>query len=318
MSDLFFPAVSTFETVAEELPAIGSFGHEIIGADDTVQLHVAPSGVSVKGRYWREGHWLKAMVHVQAAGSAPKTITAQVDLRPIARALKKWQLQQHARGARVGGWPGSFFKAVKKVAKFKLVSQVASSVKTVVQSKITGAVVGAAAVVFPPVGIPAAAAYATANTAIAALDTASQIKRQAQAVLSSGSPAQKAALQAKAPAIKQALGRAVQVKKKLREIAQRASRGDVGARKTARIFSHVMEHRKRVKQHGHKLQGKNLTPGLLVTEYGKIVPGKWLLAAASQGGMPLLHAAAAPAVQSGKSAAHHRALPARTHDRGHR
>lgn len=317
MADLYFPALSTFEAMPEELPAVGHFGHEIIGEDDTVQLHVAPSGVSVKGRYWRDGHLLKALVHVQAAGTAPKTITVQVDLRPIAAALKKWHRQQHARGARIGGWPGSFLNAVKKVAKSKLVSQVARSVKSVVQSKITGAVVGAAAVVFPPVGVPAAAACATANVAMAALDKANQIKNQAQAILSSGTPAQKAALRTKAPAIKQALARAVAVKKKLREIAQRASRGDLAARKTARIFSHVMEHRRRVKQHGQKRQGKSFTPGLLVTEYGKIVPGKWLLAAASQGGMPLLHAAARPAMLTASPSTRH-ALPHKPHARRHR
>ncbi len=327
MADLYFPAISTFEAMPEELPAVGYYGHEIVGGDDTVQLHVAPSGVSVKGRYWREGHLLKALVHVQAAGTAPKTITVQIDLRPIAAALKKWHRQQHARGARIGGWPGSFLNAVKKVAKSKLVSQVANSVKSVVQSKITGAVVGAAAVVFPPVGIPAAAAYATANTAIAALDRASQIKEQAQAILSSGTSAQKAALQAKAPAIKQVLSRAVAVKQKLREIARRASRGDVAARKTARIFGHVIEHRRRVKQYGQKLQGKSFTPGLLVTEYGKVVPGKWLLAAAAQGGMPLLHAAAQPAMLRAAPASHHQALshwshpsrlPRQPHQRRHR
>ena len=318
MADLYFPAISTFEAMPEELSAVGYFGHEIVGLDDTIQLHVAPSGVSVKGRYWREGHLLKAMVHVQAAGSAPKTVTAQIDIRPIAAALKKWHRKQHARGVRVGGWPGSFIKAVKKVAKSKLVSQVASSVKSVVQSKITGAVVGAAAVVFPPVGVPAAAAYATANAAIAALDKASQIKNQARAILSSGSPAQKVALQAKAPAIRQALTRAATVKTKLQEIAHRASRGDVAARKTARIFSHVMEHRKRVKVHGQKLQGSSAMPGLLVTEYGKVVPGKWLLAAASQGGMPLLHAAAEQAMPKALPAAHHQTLQRRVHAKRHR
>lgn len=291
MVDLYFPAISTFEAMPEELPAVGCFGHEIIGQDDSFQLRVAPSGVSVKGRYWREGHFLKALVHVQAAGAAPQTVTAQVDLRPIAATLKKWHRRQHAQGVRVGGWPGSFVNAVKKVAKSKLVSQVASTVKSVVQSKITGAVVGAAAVVFPPVGVPAAAAYATANQAISAIDTAAQLKNQARSILASGSPAQKAALQARAPEIKQALTRASGVKKKLREIAFRASRGDVAARKTARIFDHVMAHRRRVKTHGQKLQGKTATPGLLVTEYGKVVPGTWLLSAA-QGGLPLLHAAA--------------------------
>src|SRR5688572_11194678 len=122
MAELYFPAISSFEAMPEEVPALGCFGSEIIGQDDTVQLHVAPSGVSVKGRYWREGHFLKALVHVQAAGVAPKTITAQIDLRPIARALKRWHDRQHARtGARIGGWPDSFVKAVKNIGKSKLV-----------------------------------------------------------------------------------------------------------------------------------------------------------------------------------------------------
>jgi hypothetical protein len=297
MTEYYFPAISTFEAMPEELPAVG-IGPGATHADDLVQLHVAPSGVSVKGRYWREGHFLKATVHVQAAGSAPKTITAQVDLRPIAHAVRRYQAIQRQHGARVGGWPGSFINKVKKIAKSKLVSQVAKTVKSVVQSKITGAAVGAAAVVFPPVGVPAAAAYATANAALAALDQASKIKKEAQSVLAHGSSAQKAALQAKAPAIKEALTKAVEVKRKLREVAQRAGRGDLAARKTARIFSHVMQHRQRVSQHGQKLQGKNATTGLLVTEYGKVVPGKWLLTAAAHTGLPLLQAAARPALRS--------------------
>ncbi|HEX2873058.1 MAG TPA: hypothetical protein VHP33_17470 [Polyangiaceae bacterium] len=301
MTEHYISAISSFEAMPEDLPAIG-VGPGASRADDLVQLHVAPAGVSVKGRYWRDGHFLKATVHIQAAGTAPKTITAQVDLRPIAHAVKRWHVMQHQRGARVGGWPGSFIKKVKNIAKSKLVSQVAHSVKSVVQSKITGAVVGAAAVVFPPVGVPAAAAYATANAALATLDKAVQIKNQAQAVLSHGSSAQKASLQAKAPVIKEALTKAVEVKRKLREIAQRASRGDIGARKTARIFSHVMQHRQRVNLHGQKLQGKNATTGLLVTEYGKVVPGTWLLTAAAHTGLPLLQAAAQPALR--------RALPA--------
>jgi hypothetical protein len=314
MADLYFPAISTFEAMPEELPAVGCFGHEIVGRDDDFQLRVAPSGVSVKGRYWRDGHLLKALVHVQAAGTAPKTVSAQIDLRPIAAALKKWHLRQHARGVRVGGWPGSFINAVKKIGKSKLIAQVAHGVKSVVQSKITGAAIGAAAVIFPPVGVPAAAAYATANAAMATIDKAVELKNQAKAILSSGSAAQKAALDAKAPLIQQALARAADVKKTLREIAQRASRGDIAARKTARIFSHVMEHRRRVKAHVHKRHGKMATPGLLVTEYGKIVPGQWLLTAAAQSGVPLLHAAAQQVMPKAlPPAPHHTAAHAAHH-----
>jgi hypothetical protein len=273
MTESYFPAISTFETRAAEVDAIG------IGAvppkmSDSVRLHVAPAGVSVRGRYWREGPFFKAVVHVQTAGAAPKTITAEVDLRPIVRALHHWYRKKH--GVHIGGWPGSFFKEVKKIGKSKLLGDVAQAVKSVVKSKLTAAAIGAAAVVFPPVGLPAAAAYATANAALSVLDKANAIKSQAKSVLASGSAAEKMLLRAKAPQIAQALRDALNVRTKLREIAQRAQRGDIAARKTASIFSHVMAHRNRVQAYVGKAQTKDWTPGLLVTQYGQIVPGHWL------------------------------------------
>jgi hypothetical protein len=47
-----------------------------------------------------------------------------------------------------------------------------------------------------------------------------------------------------------------------------------------------MEHRRRVRSHGQDVPGK--APGMVVTEYGKVVPGRWLLSAAQQSGVPLL------------------------------
>ena len=72
MVDLYFPAISTFEAMPDELPAVGCFGHEIVGQEDSFRLHVAPSGISVKGRYWREGHLLKAVVHVRPSVALPR------------------------------------------------------------------------------------------------------------------------------------------------------------------------------------------------------------------------------------------------------
>ena len=171
MAEYYSPAISTFDLMPHEMPEMSRdyFGDEDpFGADlsapDDVQLRVAPSGVSLKGRYWRDGRYLKAVVHVQAAGLEPKTIAAQVDVARIARALKQWHQQQ--RGVHIGGWPDSFVRAVRKIAKSKLTSQIASSVKSVVRSQVTKAAVGATAIVFPPVGVPAAAAYATANAAL--------------------------------------------------------------------------------------------------------------------------------------------------------
>ena len=228
-------------------------------------------------------------------------------------------MAQRARGVRVGGWPGSFFNKVKSIAKSKLVSQIGHAVKSVVRSKITGAAISAAAVVFPAVGIPAAAAYATANAALSALDKAEAAKREAQAILASGSLAQKAALAARAPEIRATLAKAAEVKGRLREIANRAGRGDLAARKTARIFGHVMQHRKRVRVHERNLQASIPSPGMLVTDYGNIVSGDWLLGAAAQTGLPLLHAAAQPALRAQPAPrAKHPASQLPAHRRRHR
>jgi len=276
MAESYFPAISTFETRAAETQGVpgtwlGAIPQE---PDDTVRLRIAPSGVSIRGRFWREGPYLKAMVHVQTAGAAPKTVTAEVDLRPIARALHDWCRRK--QGVHIGSFPGSFFKAVKKVGKTKLLGDVANAVKSVVKSKITAAAVSATAVVFPPVGVPAAAAYATANTALGVLDKANAIKSQAKSVLAAGTQAEKMLLHAKAPQIAQTLRRAADVRARLRELVRRAKQGDIAARKTANIFSHVMAHRDRVQSYVGKSAAKAWTPGLLVTQEGKIVPGRWL------------------------------------------
>ncbi|MFZ5893419.1 MAG: hypothetical protein ACOY0T_20325 [Myxococcota bacterium] len=303
----FYPALSTFEVMAAETPAIGClglFGHEIVGVgaapehepeSDDIELRVAPAGVSVRGRYWREGRYLKATVHIQAAGAAPQTVTLQVDLRRIGQALKRWHARQHGgSSARIGGWPGSFLKSVKKIGKSQLVSKVANAVKSVAKSKLTGAALGATAVVFPPVGVPAAAAYATANAAISAVEQAKDVKNQARRVLATGTAQEKALLNMRAGDIAATLRQADVARNNLREIARRAQQGDFAAKKTARIFSHVMAHRNRVEQFAKKASGQQPTPGVLVTELGKIVPGTWLLAKAEQVGLPAQLLAARP------------------------
>ena len=125
------------------------------------------------------------------------------------------------------------------------------------------------------------------------LDKANEIKRRAKEVLAVGSQAEKMLLRAKAPHIAKALRRAANVRAKLREIVRRAHQGDLAARKTASIFSHVMAHRDRVQAYVGRNEAQAWTPGILVTQHGEIVPGKWLhaqsAAAASRlSGAPML------------------------------
>ena len=284
MTTTYFPALSTFDVSAAERLGVGcDVGCARVGAEpaqDAVTLKFSPSGLSVRGRYWREGHFLMAAVHIQAAAGAPRTITARIDLRPIARGLRRWYARNH--GVRISGWPGSFLKKVGKIAKSKLIADVGKAVKSVVQSKITGAAIGVASVVFPPVGLPAAAAYATANTALATLERAKALKNAAQSVLSSGTPAQKATLVRGASQLKAALDQAATVRASLRDIAARAKQGDLAARKTARVFRHVVEHRKRVQGYEPQRYGNESAAGLLVTPAGRIMPGRWLRLAAAE------------------------------------
>ena len=284
MTTTYFPALSTFEVSAAERLGIGcDVGCARVGAEpeqDTMALQFSPSGVSLRGRFWRDGHFLKAAVHIQAAAGAPRTVTAQVDLRPIARALRKWYARN--QGVQISGWPGSFIKRVGKIAKSKLIADVGHAVKSVVQSKVTGAALGVASVVFPPVGLPAAAAYATANSALASLERAKALKNAAQSVLANGNAAQKAALASGASELKAALEHAAKVRARLRDVARRAKQGDLAARKTARIFRYVVEHRKRVQDYAPDLHGKQAMPGQLVAPAGRIMQDKWLRLAAAE------------------------------------
>lgn len=83
-------------------------------------------------------------------------------------------------------------RAVIKAAKDKVIRQVASSLRAVVRSPITASLVAAAAMVFPPVGVPAAAALAAANTAISVVETAERMRKAAQAAAARGNLAERA------------------------------------------------------------------------------------------------------------------------------
>lgn len=66
----------------------------------------------------------------------------------------------------------SVYKAAEKITKDKVVKKLGAAVKAVVKSNITKMAVSGLAVAFPPVGVPAAAAYATAASVVALADTA--------------------------------------------------------------------------------------------------------------------------------------------------
>jgi hypothetical protein len=166
-------------------------------------------------QFTQNGDWLTFSAEYSVPGApAPAHFSSRINLRDIERTLLAQgarQLKRTIQRARVAGdcvgcgcvggrdydvcVAGLFSKVkkavkknVKKVAKVKLLKDVRkqadnfkSTSKKVLKSKVTGGLVAATAIAFPPVGVPAAAAYATANAALIAIERAEALKKSALA-----------------------------------------------------------------------------------------------------------------------------------------
>lgn len=140
--------------------------------EETV-FHIVPTEVQFKGRVRLEGQFLIGEVWIQYGGLPPRKVTARVDMRAIVDELQKGQSDDPEISGLfdfVKKGVKSISSAAKSVGRNKLVKGLSRGVKSVIRSPATGAVFKAASVVFPPVGVPAAAAYQGANSALAALD----------------------------------------------------------------------------------------------------------------------------------------------------
>lgn len=148
--------------------------------EETV-FHIMPTEVQFKGRVRLEGHFLVGELWVQYGGLPPRKITARVDMAAIVDQLKSQQSDDPEISGLfdfVKKGVKSLGSAAKSIGRAKLVKGLSRGVKSVIRSPATGALVSAAAVAFPPVGIPAAAAYQGANAALAALDKRGDILKK--------------------------------------------------------------------------------------------------------------------------------------------
>ncbi len=186
--------------------------HSVVGAEAIA----AKSGVWIKTQFCQKGHFLCATVYMVSAGE-PKVMEFRVDLRPLEKIAAKVHERLHhkmvaAKGGPVVGfsfgkaWRG-IKKTAKKIGKSKLVKAIGKATKAVVKSKVLGSALAGLAVVFPPAGVPALAAYGAANAALVAvekgkklIDGASKIKETIEA----GASEAKAVVNYKAKATNQA------------------------------------------------------------------------------------------------------------------
>ncbi len=305
---------------------------------------ISPDGVWFKTHFYRQGPMLHMVTYSCIAGN-PEVFKASVDLRPILKRVVQAHARLHQDG-KVSGSPRDLlvgfsfnpFKAignlaksaasmVNKIGKTKLISSIGASVKSVVKSKFTGAILAGAAIVFPPVGLPAVAAYAMANKALTSIDQA-KAAVHAATELSHGrlDPALTGALRDRmnqwsggvvamareegiklptqyksqlAQAVKITKDRAEQAKHVIREVNRHAKSGNVEAQKMARVFTLAHNAREQLKHvaathvpsrpGGYapskkplaKIKSKgpavlNGFPAVLITNTGKVVPGRYM------------------------------------------
>lgn len=202
--------------IADEAPRCNTVGC-IVGAEALAET----SGVWLKTRFHRDGHFMCATVYSVSAGE-PEVFQLKIDMRPIARELMRLHTAMHAQDAaqatvrgemHVGFSLGSVWKSAKKaassVAKSKLVKgvvkvtkAVAKGAKAVVKSKAVG-VVAAGLAAFPltaPIGVAALGAYGAANAALTAVEAGRKVvstAKQATTVVKQGATAAKAVTSAK-------------------------------------------------------------------------------------------------------------------------
>ncbi len=159
-------------------------------------------GPDVQIRFHRRGPWLVAVAHIQGAGE-PIHLTAKANLEQMMRfawkhlskkLAKVWAsiMQRVAVGgidesAVAVGFFGFIKKAynavksvVKKVANNRVFKAIHSASKAIIRSKYVGYALSAVAVIYPPVGVPAAAAFYSAQKILAAAEKGGKHLKKAE------------------------------------------------------------------------------------------------------------------------------------------
>ena len=135
-------------------------------------------------RFHTRGDYLIGVAVVCSAG-APTVFTVRANLRELEK-LYAGILQARARTAGVGflGFIKKAFKSVKKavrsVAKSKVLRSIYKGVRKVMKSPITNIALTAASVAFPPIGIPAQAAFVASNKMLDAVEAGGRAASRAK------------------------------------------------------------------------------------------------------------------------------------------
>lgn len=171
-------------------------------SNDPTQIVVARSlskpgsqGVWLKTHIRRHGHYVTATMYCVAPNkdgiADHQVFKATVDVRPILRRMVKLHDRMHGKDSVSGsddlvGFSfkklGRFTKKAWRAGKSKAARKVWNTTRSVMKSRITQGAVAATAIAFPAVGVPAAAALATANHTLDAIENGRRMVGQAEQI----------------------------------------------------------------------------------------------------------------------------------------
>ncbi len=239
---------------------------------DTNSLQIKPQGTCVRSCFYRQGPYLHAIVTLVKDGEVD-VFKGSLDVRPIASALKKYHAQMHG-SSEVSGIFSSISHAISSVGKAKILKSIASDIKG--KSGSFSAKAGATAIVFPPIGLPAAAAFAVAKSSIAVIDEANAVKNKVTQIANTGSAAARAAAHANLPAIQKLMQQKAMVQQKLAQMANLAKRGNKEALAAQRIFGIVLRQHQALASRVANSNNVRGVPAMMITRAGRVVPGHYL------------------------------------------
>jgi hypothetical protein len=135
-------------------------------------------------RFHTRGPWLVGVAVVQGPGE-PTILRARVNMAELEKLYRAMIARKVAAGGVAVGFGflkkafKSIKKAVRKVAKSKVIKGIAKGLKKVVKSPITKWAIAATAVAFPAVGLPAQAALMASNKILDGVERGSKAARAA-------------------------------------------------------------------------------------------------------------------------------------------
>lgn len=224
---------------------------------------VMPPAIHVE--FTREGDFLIGHGYVTNGGRV-EFLQSSVNLRELKRSL----MLEVAAAASVSGpeFVGNIFDdiggVVNSVAKSTIIKSLVNGAKSILQSKELGVALTGLAFVCPPIGIPAAGAYAAGNQALKYIDQGNEAIKQGQKLLQSGK-----GLTAKDKAhLKLAIAKKVRAQAKLKKIALMAKNKQHDAEKARLLHAAIVKKNAEMKAKG---SNRILLPPVSPRQYAQVI-----------------------------------------------